>query len=168
MIAKLLKELNLAQLIAVTDDIPLVEDVTEVIAELKRREYIVGIISDSYNFVASHIANKIGAHFSIANELEFSKSKATGEVKILSYFIKTDQSRCNHNFCKSNALLDLSKKYNIPLANSIAIGDSENDICMVKHAGIGVAFCSDNKLLNSIADKVITERRFAPVLEFAK
>ncbi len=168
MLAKLLKGLNLAQLIAVAEDIPLVEDIIEVVAELKRREYIVGIISDSYNFVASHIANKISAHFSIANELEFSKSMATGEVKILSYFIKTGQSRCNHNFCKSNALLDLSKKYNIPPANIIAIGDSENDICMVKHAGIGVAFCSDNKLLNSIADKVITQKRFAPVLEFAK
>ena len=168
MIARLLKGLNLAQLIEVADSIPLVDDAAEVVAELKKREYIVGIISDSYNFVASHIANKIGAHFSIANELEFSKSRATGEVKVLSYFIKTDQSRCNHNFCKSNALIDLSKKYNIPLSNIIAIGDSENDICMVRHAGIGVAFCSDNKLLNSIADKVVAEKRFAPVLEFAK
>jgi glucosyl-3-phosphoglycerate synthase len=65
-------------------------------------------------------------------------------------------------------VLDLSKKYDIPTANIIAIGDSENDICMVKHAGIGVAFCSDNKLLNSIADKVIIERKFGPVLEFEK
>ncbi|OGP89643.1 MAG: glycosyl transferase family 2 [Deltaproteobacteria bacterium RBG_19FT_COMBO_43_11] len=168
MIARLLKGLNQEQLIEVADEIEIVGDTIEVIAELKKREYIVGIISDSYNFVASHVANKIGAHFSIANEPEFSKSEATGEVKILSYFMKTDQSKCNHNFCKSNALLDLSKKYNIPLANIIAIGDSENDICMVRHAGIGVAFCSDNKLLNSIADKVISERKFSPILEFAE
>jgi glucosyl-3-phosphoglycerate synthase len=168
MIAKLLKGLNLAQLIEVAEEMEIVEDAIEVVAELKKREYIIGIISDSYNFVASHIANKIGAHFSIANELEFSKSMATGEVKVLSYFIKTQQSRCNHNFCKSNALIDLSQKYNIPLANIIAIGDSENDICMVRHAGIGIAFCSDNKLLNSIADRVITERKFTPVLDFAK
>ncbi|HOW56885.1 MAG TPA: HAD-IB family phosphatase, partial [Smithellaceae bacterium] len=130
-------------------------------------EYVVGIISDSYHFVAEHIAQKIGAHFSIANELEFSKSIATGEVKILSYFIKSGKSKCNHNFCKSNALLHLSEKYNIPLENIIAVGDSDNDICMVKYAGIGVAFCSDNKLLNSIADKMIADKSFLPLLEFA-
>lgn len=168
LIARLLKNLNLAQLIAAIDEIEIVEDIIDVVSELKKREYIVGIISDSYHFVAEHIANKIGAHFSIANELEFSKSTATGEVKVLSYFVKSDKSKCNHNFCKSNALLHLSNKYNIPLENIIAIGDSENDICMVKYAGIGVAFCSDNKLLNSIADKVITEKKFSPILEFAK
>jgi HAD superfamily phosphoserine phosphatase-like hydrolase len=150
------------------DQIEIVEDIIDVVSELKKREYIVGIISDSYHFVAEHIANKIGAHFSIANELEFSKSTATGEVKVLSYFVKSDKSKCNHNFCKSNVLLHLSNKYNMPLENIIAIGDSENDICMVKYAGIGVAFCSDNKLLNSIADKVITEKTFSPILEFAK
>ena len=168
LIARLLKNINLAQLIAVIDEIAIVDDVIEIVSELKKREYIVGIISDSYQFVVEHVANKIGAHFSIANELEFSKSIATGEVKILSYFIKSDKSKCNHNFCKSNALLHLSDKYNIPLENIIAIGDSENDICMVKYAGIGVAFCSDNKLLNSIADKVITERKFSSIMEFAK
>ena len=168
MIAKLLKGLNVSELISVADEIPLVEDVIDVVAELKKRDYITGIISDSYDFVAMHIANKIGAHFSIANELEFSKSKATGEVKVLSYFIKTDKSRCNHNFCKSNALLALSDKYKISPQNIIAIGDSENDICMVKYAGIGIAFCSDNKLLNSIADKVIQEKQFSSILEFAK
>jgi HAD superfamily phosphoserine phosphatase-like hydrolase len=168
LIAKLLRGLNFAQLIAAADEMEIVQDAADVIAELKKREYIVGIISDSYNFVAAHIANKIGAHFSIANELEFSESKATGEVKVLSYFIKTRQSKCNHNFCKSNALVHLSQKYNIPLANIIAIGDSENDICMIKYSGIGVAFCSENKVLNSIADRIITEKKFAPVLEFAK
>ncbi len=168
LIAKLLKGLNFAQLIAAADELEIVEDAADVIAELKKREYIVGIISDSYNFVAQHIANKIGAHFSIANELEFSESRATGEVKVLSYFMKTEKSRCKHNFCKSNAMIDLSAKYNIPLSNIIAIGDSENDVCMVKHAGIGIAFCSENKLLNSVADKIITERKFSSVLELAK
>jgi HAD superfamily phosphoserine phosphatase-like hydrolase len=168
LIAKLLKGLNFAQLIAAADELEIVEDAADVITELKKREYIVGIISDSYNFVAQHIANKIGAHFSIANELEFSESRATGEVKVLSYFMKTEKSRCNHNFCKSNALIDLSAKYNIPLSNIIAIGDSENDVCMVKHAGIGIAFCSESKLLNSVADKLVAERKFSSVLEFAK
>jgi len=35
------------------------------------------------------------------------------------------------------------------------------------HAGIGIAFCSENELLNSVADE-ITWREFSPVLKFAK
>lgn len=168
LIAKLLKGLGIDRLIAVADGMEMISDIVPVVEELKKRGYIVGVISDSYNFVAAHVANRIGAHFSVANELEFSRSKATGEVKVPSCFIKTSGSKCNHNFCKSNVLLHLSEKYDIPLSNIVAIGDSENDVCMVKHAGIGVSFCSENKLLNSIADKVIRERKFAPVLEFAK
>jgi len=168
LIAKLLKGFNIKQLIAVADGMDVVDDSAAVVEELKKRGYVVGIVSDSYNFVAAQVANRIGAHFSVANELEFSRAKATGEVKVPSCFIKTSRSKCNHNFCKSNVLLHLSEQYDIPLSNIVAIGDSENDVCMIKHAGIGVAFCSDNKLLNSVADKVIRERNFAPVLEFAK
>ena len=48
----------------------------------------------------------------------------------------------------------------------IAIGDSVYDICMVKAAGIGVAFCSKNGLLNAVADKVIEKKSFREILEF--
>jgi len=80
--------------------------------------------------------------------------------------MRSDKSRCNHNFCKTNAILHIAEKYDIDLSNIIAIGDSENDICMVKNVGIGVSFCSDNKVLNYTADKVIRERSFKLLLEF--
>ena len=167
MIARLLKGLNLSQLLSVVEEIPIVPDAAEVISELKRRDYIVGIISDGYEFVAQHVANKIGADFVIANELEFSNSIATGEVKVPSFFVKTQKSKCNHNFCKSNAMFRLSEKYNIPLDNVIAVGDSEYDICMIKFAGIGVAFCSGNQILNLVADKTIETRSLESILDFA-
>jgi len=167
LIARLLKGLNYAQLLAVVDGIPLVDDTIDVVKDLKKRGYIVGIVSDSYKFAADHIMQKINADFTIANELEFSNSIATGEVKVLSYFAKTKNSLCSHNFCKSNVMLYLSNKYKIPLKNMIAVGDSEYDICMIKEAGIGVAFCSENKFVNIVADKIITEKSFAPILEFA-
>jgi HAD superfamily phosphoserine phosphatase-like hydrolase len=167
LIARLLKGLNYAQLLAVVDGIPLVDDTIDVVKDLKKRGYIVGIVSDSYKFAVDHIMQKINADFTIANELEFSNSIATGEVKVLSYFAKTKNSLCSHNFCKSNVMLYLSNKYKIPLKNMIAVGDSEYDICMIKEAGIGVAFCSENKFVNIVADKIITEKSFAPILEFA-
>jgi glucosyl-3-phosphoglycerate synthase len=166
-IAMLFKGIQLDKIIEIIESMKIIPDVFDVIKKLKDRGYIIGIISDSYDVITGYIQNKIGADFSLSNELEIKKKIATGEVKIPSYFIKTGKSICNHNICKSNALIYLSEKYNIEYSNMIAIGDGENDICMIKQSGIGVAFCSENKILNAIADKKITNRNFKEILTFA-
>ena len=58
-------------------------------------------------------------------------------------------------------------KYKIDVNNAIAVGDSENDLCMVRNVGIGVSFCSANELLNFVADKKIVRSSFSELLEFA-
>ncbi len=166
-IARLQKGLNISQILAVADSIPLVEDAVSVIAELKNRGYVVGIISDSYDVVSNHIKTKIGADFSLANELEFSKSVATGEVKIPSFLFHNQHSRCVHTICKTNAMQHIMEHYRIDINNIIAVGDSENDLCMIRHAGVGVSFCSTNELLNFQADRRIAESSFTELLEFA-
>jgi glucosyl-3-phosphoglycerate synthase len=166
-IAALLKGLTISQLIAVADSIMMVNDVAEIIAELKRRGYVTGIISDSFDFVTNHIKNKINADFSLANELEFSKSIATGEVKIPSFFFQSEKSICRHKLCKTNAMIEVLDKYGISLSNTIAIGDSLNDLCMIKNAGIGVSFCSANELLRYNSRKIIDIPSFRAILDFA-
>ena len=165
LIATLMKGHTVKEVIDVVDTIPLVEDALEVVTELKRRGYICGIISDSYDVVTNHIKNKLGMDFSVANELEFSRSVATGEVKIPSYFLRTKQSQCSHEYCKSNVIRQLSASYEIDISNITAIGDSENDICMVRECGTGISFYSQNKYLNLVADHLITVRSFSPLLE---
>lgn len=58
-------------------------------------------------------------------------------------------------------------KYNISINNAIAVGDSANDLCMIKNVGIGVAYRSANELLNFVADKKINKSSFRELLEFA-
>ncbi len=166
-IARLMKGLNISQVLAVADSIPLVEDAVEVVAALKKKGYVVGIISDSYDVITQHIKTKIGADFSLSNELEFSKSVATGEVKLPYFFFNHPDSICKHTMCKTNAVQDILAQYKIDMANAIAVGDSENDLCMVKNVGVGVAFCSSNELLNFVADKKINEPSFKAILDFA-
>ncbi|MBK9390258.1 MAG: HAD-IB family phosphatase [Bacteroidetes bacterium] len=165
LIARLLKGLNIKQLLEVVDSIPVTHDFENIIKTYKNNGYICGIISDSYDCITNHLVNKFGLDFSIANELEFSNSVATGEVKVPSVFIKTRESNCNHDFCKSNAMREVASRYKIDLKNIIAIGDSENDICMIKDCGIGIAFCSTNETLNMVANKTITERSFTSLTE---
>ncbi len=167
-IATLLKNKTFSELIEVADNIPIVKGAKEVISKLKKRGYIVGIISDSYNCITNHIKNKLHMDFSLSNELEFSKSICTGEIQLPSFFINTDQSLCRHNICKSNALISLLEKFNIKRENTLTIGDSINDLCMIKISGLGIAFCSSNELLNHHADIVIKQPSFGKLLEFAK
>lgn len=166
-IARLLKNKAIDEILAVVDKINIIPDAAYVIRELKKKGYICGIISDSYDVVTNHIKNKLKMDFSIANELEFSKSVATGEVKVPSAFMRSNNSKCSHDFCKSNVLFQLAYKYGIDVKNIISVGDSENDICLVKESGIGVSFCSDNKYLNLVANHLITEKSFMQILDIA-
>jgi len=167
-IARLLKGKSVDEILNVTDSIPIVRDAEVVIAELRNRGYICGIISDSYDVVTNHLKNKLGMDFSIGNELEFSKSIATGEVKVPSSFLKTPRSTCNHDFCKSNVMIQLAEEYSIEIKDIITVGDSENDICMVRDSGTGVAFMSNSKYLNLVADAEIRERSFMSLLDIAR
>jgi HAD superfamily phosphoserine phosphatase-like hydrolase len=166
LIAKLLKGLNIKQLFETVDSIQITHDFENIVNIFKKNGFVCGIISDSYDCITNHIVNKFGLDFSIANELEFSNSVATGEVKIPSVFIKTKESCCNHDFCKSNAMREVANRYKIDIKNIIAIGDSESDICMIKDCGIGISFCSANETLNLVASKIITERSFISLVDF--
>jgi glucosyl-3-phosphoglycerate synthase len=155
LIARLLKGRSLADLLAVADSMEVTPNLSEMIAALQQQGYITGIISDSYDCITNHLKNKFGFDFTISNELEFSKSIATGEVKIPSLFVADEHSQCKHDYCKLNALLKVCDKYSVHLKNTLVIGDGDNDICMIKKAGIGVSFCSTSALVDSIADYVI-------------
>lgn len=163
-IAQLLKGRSYKEFIEVADSIPLTADVVEVLANLKNKGYIIGIISNSYTIVTEHIKNKIGAHFSLSNELEFSEAICTGEVKLPSYFFKQENSICQHSFCKTNAVLSIAKEYRIEMKNIIAMGDSQPDLCMILKSGLGISFCSKNEILREFADITIETPSFKPLL----
>ena len=55
---------------------------------------------------------------------------------------------------KATAMLDVLEMLNIPIENSIAIGDSTNDEAMLKAAGIGVAMGNSPDEIKEMADFV--------------
>jgi phosphoserine phosphatase SerB len=164
-IAHLLNGRSFQELIEIADSLQVVEGTDRIIQELKSRGYVTGIISDSYDCITNHVKTKLGMDFSLSNELEFSKSICTGEVRLPSFFFSNADSRCRHTLCKTNALLNILSKYNIKRENCIAIGDSMNDLCMIKEAGMGISFCSASELLNHHADIIISEKSFDRILE---
>lgn len=160
LIARLLKGKSIGDLLGIADQIQVTAHLEEIIAELKHQGYITGIISDSYDCITNHLKNRFGFDFTISNELEFSKSIATGEVKIPSLFLLDDKSQCKHDYCKLNALINICSRYDVDLKNTLVVGDGENDICCIRKAGVGVSFCSNNHFVDSISDYVIKEPDF--------
>ncbi len=164
--AKNFKGLSVIQLKSVIEQMRLLNDVEDTITELKSRGYIVGIISDSYSIVADYIRDMVGADFAVANELEIINGVATGEVRIPSSFLRGYNPVCNHSICKSHAVSNVASEYGVELANCIVVGNSERDICMVKNAGQGIAFCSNNRVLNSISHHCISTRSLRNLIIF--
>lgn len=167
-IATLLAGRTIGELIEVADSMSIITDAKEIVTEMKGRGFIVGIISDSYDCITNHVKNKLEMNFSLSNELEFSKGVCTGEVKIPSFLFNSPDSLCKHTICKTNAMLNVIKKYQIKRENTIAVGDSRNDLCLIKESGMGIAFCSKDELVNHHADIVISNPSFAQLLTLAK
>ena len=159
-IARLLKGRTIGELLEVAESMQVTPNLGLILSTLKEQGYITGIISDSYDCITNHVRNKYGFDFTISNELEFSKSIVTGEVKIPSVFVSNGKSSCRHDYCKLNALIAVCDRYQVELANTIVIGDGENDICCIKKAGIGVSFCATYEFLDSVADFIIKEPDF--------
>lgn len=168
LIARLLRGKTIGELLALTDTIPVTPNLEPLLAAVKKQGYITGIISDSYDCITNHLKNKFGFDFTISNELEFSKSIVTGEVKIPSFFLSDENSQCKHDYCKLNALINISNKYAVDLKNTVMIGDGENDICCIKKAGIGVSFCATNSFVDPVADFIIKEPDFGLLIPMLK
>jgi len=166
-IGLMLKGKTIDDMLNVVDDMEIIDDIKKVIKELKRKKYFVGIISNSYSLITNYIKQKIGADFSLANSLEFLEGKTTGEVNLPYYFFGSPESICGHSFCKTNALQYACEKYNVLFKNCIVVGDSIDDRCMVGHAGKGVAFCTNDELLEKVAVKSIKEKSFESLLAMA-
>ena len=156
-IARLLKGKTVNELISVADSIPVAKNIESLIYDLREKGYTIGIISDSYDYITNYFVNKLRLEFSLANELEFSKSTVTGEVKIPSFFLPHAKSICTHELCKTHALADMCNKLDIGMSDTIVIGDGENDICMIKHAGIGISYCATHPTVELVADFAIKE-----------
>jgi len=166
-IGLLLKGKTIDELLDVVHKMEMVKDIKEVVASLKKKGYITGIISNSYTLITNYVVRNIGADFAYANQMEFFEGRATGEVGMPFYFFGSPESICGHSYCKTNAMQYACEKYNVYFKNCIAVGDSKDDRCMVGHAGKGFAFCTTDELLKKMANKQINEPSFQSLLTHA-
>lgn len=163
-IAKLFSGKTKNELISLASGIPVTKHLDELLKVLRKKGYIIGIISDSYDCITQYLQNSYGFDFTIANELEFTNDVCSGEVRIPSIFLQDNNSECDHEYCKMNALSQICQRFSVDLNNTLVIGDGENDICSLKNAGIGIAFCPNNQNVEAAANFVVKEPDFKEVI----
>ena len=64
--------------------------------------------------------------------------------------------------------LHILDRFGIDMADAVAVGDGENDVCMVKLAGTGISFNSTNQLIDHVADYIFRDQSLKPVLDVVR
>jgi len=88
------------------------------------------LISGGFTLFTSVIAARVGFQENRANELVVGDGKFTGEVKepILG------------REAKLATLIELVESFDLDDIDTLVVGDGANDLSMIEHAGLGVAF----------------------------
>jgi phosphoserine phosphatase len=114
----------------VAKNIPLMAGLKPLIVELKKYNWRIAIASGGFTYFADHLKNTLSLDAAFANTLEIIDGKLTGRVlgSVVDAQVKAD------------SLAILSKEYQIPKEQTVAMGDGANDLVMMAAASFGVAF----------------------------
>ena len=88
------------------------------------------LVSGGFNRFADRVAGEIGFDAAISNQLMIDGGRLSGAV----------QKPIVGAEAKRQALLDAAAARQIPLDETLAVGDGANDIAMIRAAGLGIAY----------------------------
>ncbi len=123
-------------LLQVREKLPLMPGLVQLVLKLETLGWKVAIASGGFTFFADYLRDKLHLTAAVANELEILDGKFTG--KVLGEIVDAQ--------FKANTLKKLAEEYEIPPAQTVAIGDGANDLPMIKAAGLGIAFYAKPKV----------------------
>ncbi len=135
---------------AVAREIPLMPGAAEAVVALRKAGYRVGIITDSYHCAADVVRRRVFADFVFAHVMRFKNGNATGKVNLCPAMIHPEGCT-EHDHCKVNVLNHLAERFGIGAEQILAVGDGENDACMLKAAGWSVAFQGKSRRVRQAA-----------------
>ncbi len=153
-IARLFSGLRASDLERAFDGIAVVHGAKEFIHFLGFNGFITAIITESYVFLASRLAERLDVERVWGNELEIVDGIVTGRIRMPLGWKK--QRNCQRkSVCKLHAMCELAKEYSVGKKKTLAIGDSKSDLCMIENAAIRVAFRPKDPEIIKAADIIV-------------
>lgn len=124
---------------------------------LEKDRINIHITDDIYSIIDENLGGILKV-FVVSNEedklLSFRKDlKSYGDFSIVSSF-KNNAEIMSEGISKGNAVNILAEYFNIPKDEVVCFGDGENDISMIKYAGLGIAMNNAIDELKEIADYI--------------
>ena len=166
-IAALFAGLTTKDLESAIESIPITKNSESTIAALKERDYKIGIISDSYTIAAGFVANRLNLDFVMANTLDILNGRITGKVDMPLGWDRIN-CFCKISVCKRYHLEKCAHQFGIPIGNTLAVGDTKSDICMIQSARVGIAFMPKDEEIKRASNNVVIEPDLLKVLEFCQ
>lgn len=117
--------------------LPLTPGLTCLVKELHKKNWHVAIVSGGFTYFADHLKQKLKLVAAHANELEIKKGQLTG--KVIGQIVDAKY--------KARTLQQLAASLDIPVEQTVAIGDGANDLMMIRIAGLGVAYHGKPKVV---------------------
>ena len=151
---QILKGLSIKKIKAIAKYIKLTKNVDTVIKTMNKNNTHTMLISGGYEIFANIIGKKVGFKEVISNKADDKNGILNGHLKGT---IIDGKGKLNH-LKKRIAQLNLKK------VESLAIGDGQNDIEMIRYAGLGIAWKGFPKVRN-VAD-VLANHNFKSILYF--
>jgi phosphoserine phosphatase len=166
-IAELFAGLTRKDLESAIASIPFTQNCERTISALKDRGYKIGIISDSYTIAAGLVADRLNLDFVMANKLQILNGKITGKVDMPLGWDRIG-CYCKISVCKRYHLEKSAQQFCVPIKNTLAVGDTKSDICMIQRAGVGVVFMPKDEEIKKAGEKIVSEPDLLKVLEFCE
>ena len=114
----------------VGDSVRLTPGARTFVRTLKRLGYTVAIVSGGFTAVTDRLAAELGIDHAVANELEIVDGVITGRL------LGTVVDRPG----KAEVLKRIAAAEQVPVEQTVAVGDGANDLDMLATAGLGIAF----------------------------
>ena len=87
--------------------------------------------------------------------MHFRNGTATGELTFSPLMLDAEGCR-KHDCCKSNVIRHLQATAGLVPKHTLAVGDGDSDICMLRDAGFSVAFRPKSKLVEKAAKHTLS------------
>ena len=133
----------ISKLQAFVDEIDLRPGARDLIAFLRSRNLLIGMVSTGLTLLADRISRELQIDFCIANHLTTEGGRVTGEVEI----------RVEHGR-KDLPVSLFCKRFSILPEQVVAVGDSEGDLSMFRTVGFSIAYRPTDQEAANGADRV--------------